>query len=157
MPPRQLRKKEEEADSEDPPVARPPVPAPVGKKSKKAAAAAATGPSLSFDMDDEGEAFQVKKKKKRRPAPVAEDGRPDTGGGATGSAAPVDTLVSGGAGIYTAQMLAKLRGEQQYRVVKDDGKPIPGDVVPEAADASGSGLPDAEAIRLARAQRERME
>ena len=96
-----------------------------------------SGPALSFaDDEEEGEAF-VEKKKKKKPAP-----RP---------MAPVDTpletpgALGTGAGVYSAEMLQKLRGEQSFRarpVEEDDSPAVPGD-----------GLPDAEAIGRARAAR----
>ena len=114
---------------------------------KKKAKRANSGPvALSFDLGDEGEEFEVKKKKKpkQKAAP----------------ALPPSTLDAGvhtGAGMYTSDMLSKLRGEQAFRapVGRDDG-PIPGDVLPSDGDAApAAGLPDAEAIREARARRER--
>ena len=106
-------------------------------KAKDKRKSSSSGPALSFaDDEEEGEAF-VEKKKKKKPAP-----RP---------MAPVDTpletpgALGTGAGVYSAEMLQKLRGEQSFRarpVEEDDSPAVPGD-----------GLPDAEAIGRARAAR----
>ena len=151
--PRQIRKKVDTealgdaAEGAEPTPPPPPPPVPAKPKSKKAASM----PGLSFDLEAEGEEFQVKKKKKRPKA----SGMVAEGGGEASSAAPVDTLRNGSAGVYTAEMLAKLRGSQQFKKVEAADAPIPGDVLPGEQDASAAAFPDSDAVRIARAQRER--
>ena len=59
------------------------------------------------------------------------------------------------AGVYTADMLQKLRASQLFKQrPQDDDGPIPGDAIP-GEDGAAPALPDAESIRIARAQRER--
>jgi hypothetical protein len=96
---------------------------------------------MSFDMDDEGEAFKVKKSKARAAHKLKR--------GDAEAAAAVDTLVSSG-GAYSAEALQKLRAQSL----------APGAAAAAAAVESGDAsalesVPDAEAVRAARAARER--
>ena len=155
--PKRVRKKaaEDAGDDDEPVPAATQSAAGAAATAKPAAKKSKPTPSigLSFDMEDEGEAIQVKKKKKKaQPVPIA---MADEDNGS--SSRPVGVFT--GAGIYTQDMLKQLRSEQAYRTAPeagDDG-PIPGDVLP-GADGQGlasAALPDADAIRAARAQRER--
>ncbi len=159
----QFRKKEADADAEDAVAATPeaeaaadssmPPPPPQPPKSEKKAKKDKKGASstLSFDMDDEGEAFEVKKKKKRFRPPSLEGAD-----AASDDSAKVAVGTGTVAGMYSADMLAKLRGEQTFRAAPGDNDPIPGDVLPGDATDAPADVPSAEAIRFARAQRERM-
>jgi hypothetical protein len=144
---KRLRKKasDEDADDDGPTI----LPA----ASKAAKAAKKKGQQtlgLSFDMDDEGEAFKVEKKKKKT-RPVVSEEAPDR------ATAPESLSAQAGVtSVYTGEWLRKLRSEQAYRAAPDAGDgPIPGDVLPEDNLTDAVGLPDAEAVRVARAQRER--
>ena len=152
MPARGAIRRRRKADDEDAPAdeTAQPVAVPPAKKAKPKQGSSGGGAALSFDLEDEGEAFQVSKKKKKlaRLEIPSRDGDNDA-----------ELAGASRTGAYTAEMLAKLRASQQFRAApsgKDDGEPLAGDVLPgEAEGAGGDAVPDAEAIRIARARRER--
>ena len=114
------------------------------KDKKKGGGGGGIGLSFEDDLDGEGPEFKVQKKKKAKLAPPPP--------AATSS---LDTGVYTGAGVYSADYLQKLKGEQIYKARKDgDDEPIPGDVLPDTGSATGN-VPDAVAIAEARARRER--
>ena len=134
--PKSFRRKPSADDAADAePSAASAAPPPPKPKAKKPAV------TMSFDMDDEGEAFKVKKSKARAAHKLKR--------GDAEAAAAVDTLVSSG-GAYSAEALQKLRAQSL----------APGAAAAAAAVESGDAsalesVPDAEAVRAARAARER--